>query len=1081
VSSVSRLDARLQAGGATEIVTVEANAIQVQTTSAAVGEVVSPEQVSELPLNGSNFVELTQIQPGVSAMNNFSTVNKGLLGGVDFSVNGNPVTNNLFLIDGANNNDVGSNRTILTYPSVDAISEFKMLRNSYGPEYGQASGAVISIVTKSGSNQFHGSLDYFGRNDLLDAEDTFAKQGNLAVRANGGSQHNNGKDELRRNDVIYSLGGPVKKDRVFFFFSQEFNREVRGFTRHSCVPNAFEIVGDFSHGVSCGGSPTLPAGTQAAGNPLKIANPSPAGLLIAQELPIANATPLPGSTDNWFQSLGSPINFREENARVDVNLTHSQVLTFRYTQDHWNNPSPNQTASGAGLWGDDVFPAIEGNWSQPSKSAIAKLTSTLSNTLVNELQFSYSGNAIITSVGGTKPGLAAQINAAIPTFFPASDKLQGGIPTMWGGVGPYGDFNQNLWSIAPYGNHMDLYTVRDDISKVHGSHAFKAGLFVSLNSKDEDQFGGQDRPTFQIGDAAWAESNPTGNYLADLLLPGQTFTGNLTEQNINPTDFARWRDYEFYVGDTWRARPNLTFEYGFRWSFYREPWAGNNAVALFDPATYNPAIANVIQPSTGTPQPNICNGLVFVPGTSFCQTAAAITGIPYTNGTFSKNGRALVPNANHDIAPRLGISWDPFNQGKTAIRMGVGQFYQRERVSTQIALTNSPPFALTTTQNRTLDALPPASQITFNGPGANSRNPVSVTPNSWQWNLSFEQELARDTAIEIGYIGNKGIHQTSAYDLNAIAPGPNRALGAYQSFGGLNQFRPFPTFGSIYQFDRNGWATYHSLQTLFRTRAGGHVNLQAAYTWSHSIANVDLTNSNGAGANPTNYTDPFNPNLDKGNSTINRPNIFVANAIFTLPKLTSSNSFLRGVAGGWELTTIGTLENGNSITVYDAGTPTGGGWNNLYGTGYAGNVRPLIVPGQSCNISIHGNQVLNPAAFTFTGLQIGTDTNPLIEPRGYCRAPSYQDLDLGIYKNFHVTERVNLQFRLDGFNALNHVNFRGDAINTEFGGGSVVSCGGKDCTATNTLITSTTAPKQFGVANNDKGPREIQYGLRITF
>ena len=193
-------------------------------------------------------------------------------------MNGNPTTNNLFLIDGANNNDVGSNRTILIYPSLDAISEFKMLRNSYGPEYGQASGAVISILTKSGGNAFHGSVDYFGRNDAVSAEDPFAKAQDVALfQATGQHFPHNGKDELRRNDIIWSLGGPIKKDKLFFFASEEFNREIRGFTRQSCVPTAAERSGDFSQDFNnasgtdqCGAAkPTLFPGTAAAGNPLK--------------------------------------------------------------------------------------------------------------------------------------------------------------------------------------------------------------------------------------------------------------------------------------------------------------------------------------------------------------------------------------------------------------------------------------------------------------------------------------------------------------------------------------------------------------------------------------------------------------------------------------------------------------------------------------------------------------------------------------------------------------------------------------------------------------------------------------------
>ena len=214
VDTTTTVDAQLQVGSVSETVTVQANALQVQTDSASLGVTVDGTQVRELPLNGRNFVQLTQLQPGVSAANGFQNTGKGLNGGVDMSVNGNPTTNNLFLVDGVNNNDVGSNRTILIYPSNEAIAEFKMLLNSYGPEYGQASGSVISIITRSGTNSFHGSVFYNGRNDALNTYTFFS-----APNAGKGLPLN-GKDKQRRNDWGYSIGGPIHKDKLFFFWSQ---------------------------------------------------------------------------------------------------------------------------------------------------------------------------------------------------------------------------------------------------------------------------------------------------------------------------------------------------------------------------------------------------------------------------------------------------------------------------------------------------------------------------------------------------------------------------------------------------------------------------------------------------------------------------------------------------------------------------------------------------------------------------------------------------------------------------------------------------------------------------------------------
>src|SRR5689334_5788258 len=199
VSSTTAVNPVLDVGSATEQVTVEAGAVQVETTSGAVGNVIEGNEVQQLPLNGRSFTQLTQLMPGVSPAANFDTKNKGLQAGVDFSVNGNNTTGNIFMVDGVNNNDIGSNRTILVYPSIDAIQEFKILRNSYGPEYGQAMGAIVSIVTRGGTNQFHGNVFYGGRNDVLNATDFFNNQTGIK------------KDVLRRNDWGYTIGGPVVK------------------------------------------------------------------------------------------------------------------------------------------------------------------------------------------------------------------------------------------------------------------------------------------------------------------------------------------------------------------------------------------------------------------------------------------------------------------------------------------------------------------------------------------------------------------------------------------------------------------------------------------------------------------------------------------------------------------------------------------------------------------------------------------------------------------------------------------------------------------------------------------------------
>ena len=692
-ATTTTADVKLQVGSATEHVDVEANAIQVQTDNASLGETVEGQQVRELPLNGRSFVQLTQLAPGVSAANNFDSKNKGLQGGVDFSVNGNQTTNNLYLVDGANNNDTGSNRTILIYPSIESIAEFKMLRNSYGAEYGGAAGAVINIVTRSGSNDWHGSALYSGRNTALNARTFFAAQRTAIANAAGQTLAHDGKDKVNRNDWGYSIGGPIIKNKLFFFWSQEWNHEIRGVTKTACVPNAAEISGDFSGdnaSNACGfqgatpaeSLPNIPTALQSPTNKYKIANPDPAALVLLQKYPLPNQAMTGGN--NWSASLPTPLKWRQENVRVDYNLSKNNTIMGRFTQDSWSNDSYN-----AGYWGEDPFPALNDNWIQPSKSIVGKWTRTIGTTMVNDASFTYSNNRITITPGGTDPGtgslyggaLLNAISAAVPSLYPQSIKTaSAGTPTIWGGLGAYGSYN-NYWTIAPWQNQLDLYVAKDDASKVIGKHTIKFGGQISWNGKDEDtSTSASERPTF--GNGGWDTSVPTANDLANLMIPGANW--NMTETSTNVRAQLRWHDDALYIADNWKVTPRLTLDLGLRWDLLDAPVQPNNQITNFQPSLYNPAL----------PGTDACNGLWVVAGTDPCGAANAQFGTAFSSGTPGP-GRSLVNNNNHLFSPRVGIAWDPWGDGNTAIRLGAGRFMQRERVSRYTLVANAP-FAVTT-------------------------------------------------------------------------------------------------------------------------------------------------------------------------------------------------------------------------------------------------------------------------------------------------------------------------------------------------------------------------------------------------
>ncbi len=809
VSNITRQDIALEVGQVTEVVQISADSVQIQTETGAVGEIISGEQVRELPLNGRSFVQLTQLQPGVSGQDTLDSKSKGLFGGVDFSVNGNSAQSNLFLTDGANNNDTGSNRTILLFPSIEAIAEFKSLRNSYGPEYGQAAGAVISISTRGGTNDFHGSLFYFGRNDALNAAEFFSK-------TRGGV-----KDALRRHDYGFSLGGPIIKNRLFFFYSQEWNEELRGQARFGSVPTLLERQGNFTqprfaaNGQRC--SPNAIGGGRPGADTqiIPAANLSAAGITLMKLFPAPNSSN--GTCDNWSQSLNSPINFREENIRIDYNITSKHKLFGRYTRDDWSNGYPVQVGS---LWGDDAFPTVESDWKQPSQQAAFKLTSTLGSTSVNEIQFSYSGNRINVDPG-SGGDINREINTAIPGFYPDSEKVNGldrPHPVFWGGISPfYSSTGSDLWAQIPFRNVLDIYSIRDDFSTVRGNHTLKMGFLYDIAGKDEDS--GPNNEAVQFWGPGGCCQGSSGNPLADFLTQGTFFGFN--ETNTMPVGQTRYKNLEFYLGDSWKVKTNLTLELGARYSILYEPYDKRDLISSFSPDAYDPT----------RPASDPCNGLIVPKGTNPCSgIAGASTPLEFSN-------RALREDNYKNLAPRLGVAWDVFKNGKTAVRAGFGQFYLRERIAPIFAaLTLNAPFAKTIAGQRTLDGQFTGLGAASNGSPQYGLSTEAKTPYSLQFNFSVGQQIFRDTVVEVGYVGNRARNQLTHYDVNQVLP-QNRVAAAFAAdANAANLFRPYSNFGSIYIFERGGRADYDSMQVLFRTRFSKSFSLQAAYTFSKSTS-----------------------------------------------------------------------------------------------------------------------------------------------------------------------------------------------------------------------------------------------------
>jgi Carboxypeptidase regulatory-like domain/TonB-dependent Receptor Plug Domain len=1082
-SSTATVNAVLEVGATTDQVTVEASTVQVETSTGAIGNVVEGNEVRELPLNGRNFIELTQLAPGVSPIAGFDVVKKGLEGGTDFSVNGNSVTSNLFLVDGVNNNDIGSNRTILIYPSLQAIDEFKILRNSYGPEYGQAAGAIVNIVTRGGTNQFHGGVFYDGRNDALNANSYF---NNL----NGAR-----RPPLHRNDYGFNIGGPVIKDRLFFFESEEWNKEKRGIGRFAEVPTLAERMGDFSNlrpgvdanGNLCDPAPIVP-GSVTPGNPngtpftaIPAGQISIGGQTIAMTYPLPNITGAPNCI-NWGENFSAPVPWREDNVRLDVKLTPTWSLMGRFTNDDWAQPFPSTLS----YWGDDIYPSTEGSWKQPGRQATIKLTKLLGSTAVNDFQLSYAMNRISVAQSGS--GVAANANPVTgtdltptelqlltnvnsPPFFSPSSKFGGaqglGQPLFWSSI----DGTQNIQNgpagigdMGPWRNNQQLMILKDDFSKVFGAHTFKVGFIATNNQKNEefDNSSGQNSQywTTSSVDAA-GNGNSTGNGIFDLLWNQSMWGGS--ENSTTVYSQMRWHDYEFYAGDNYKVRRNLTLEYGVRWSLLRNAFTGDDHYGNWQPSAYDPAIGGA----------SPCNGeLLLKPGIQLCNQLAASLGLASSGAVLGPN-RSLKPQNDHMIAPRLGLAWDPKGNGKTSIRAGFGQFFLRDAVGPLEGGVEVAPFVTSVNFVRPLDTVP--SGLIASGTPSRSTALDTRNPYTLQYNLTVERELFPNTKLELAYVGNGSRHLVAFSDVNPVP------VSQQVNFAENNDptLRPFGTgnWGSIFQRQWSAVSNYNALQALFRTRLKT-VDAQFAYTWSKTLTNTDITDSSSSSNALNTYLDAFNHHLDYGPAQINRPHMLVGNIVYKVPTFTGQNGFVRTALGGWELSSILSYASGPSLTVLAGGTGAPGG---ILGTGFTSGERPNRVPGQSCRSQRGGQSWLNPAAFTLNNYVLGG--NPT-SPRGVCLGPGNAQTDLSVAKNFKITERVTAKFSLDFFNVFNKTQFIATAMNLNLSNSGVVCTAASPCPGhANDTIEWDPSQLQgdFGVNTAARDARQIQYGLKIDF
>ena len=676
VAQKARVDVTLEVGAAsTEVVVEGTNVAQVETQSSELAGVVTGKEITQLELNGRNFTSLVSLVPGVSNQTGQDEPQVGINGSVGFSMNGGRTEYNNWELDGGDNMDNGSNGTLNVYPSVDSISEFKVLTSNYGAQYGRNGSGTVEVETKSGTRAFHGDVYEFVRNDMFNALN-YADQA-----SHGGSGV---VAPYKKNDFGYTLGGPVyipgvynkNKEKTFFFWSQEWRRERVPNSFNQQVPYSAERTGDFSDlclptpGPECPIDPRTGAAWNGSMGPLPVA---PAAQTLLQLIPLATpGNDIPGKA-TFIENVTQPTSWREELFRVDHNINSKNRATFRYIHDSWT------TVNTTPIWTGSAFPTVTQFFNGPGVSMVARLTSNLSPTFLNEFVASYTTDHIAFKSQGNNWQRPAGFSSDMGGF-PSSNNFGGKLPAINIGTGAAygGGFYMDpdgVWPEGPY-NANPTYTFRDNLTKIVGRHNLQFGAYFVQGQKNE-------LSTLSVnGSLNFDTSSPisSGNAFADMLL------GNIANysQGSNQVKFyQRYKIFEPYFQDDWRATDRLTLNLGVRISLegtYHEKY---NHAYNWDPATFDPAAAPFIYDSSGVAPPNApANALTTGTANALVTDASGnvignpFDGLVHCGGpapTISIVGMpdAAVGSTKYDscnqghlfnAGPRIGFAWDRVEQ-----------------------------------------------------------------------------------------------------------------------------------------------------------------------------------------------------------------------------------------------------------------------------------------------------------------------------------------------------------------------------------------------------------------------------------
>jgi hypothetical protein len=968
-----RADLKLDIGQMSEAVTIQAETPLIQTNSSDLGATIANEQIEALPLNGRNFVSLTRTIPGVlrppPGANIDGAGSLAWRAGSGFSANGHRARDNNYLLDGVDNNETWL-QTVVIFPSVDALDEFKMQTSTYSAEFGKSLGGVVNIQIKSGGNTVHGNAFDFERNDAFDANNFF---NNRAGRA---------KPDFKQHQFGATLGGPIVKDRTFFFVDYQGLRINQGQTYVSTVPSAKMRAGDFSEINRTIYDPLNP-GTPFAGNIIPSNRFDPASRnIISQLYPEPNAA---GSRSSTGQTINNyvinPVLQRQDNqfdVKLDHNVSANNRAFVRYSFQKTHRYLPATLPHGdAGV----TFGAGDGNIK--AQGLAFNDTHSFSSSLLNEFRFGWNSIKFFMTPIDYLANPAAAVG--IPGIN-LNDSTSGMTQLVFDNIRNLGA-NSN----QPLITNQNDFQVFNSLTRVSGKHTMKVGGSVTLRSREilnADTIVGNFRFNSNMTSSCagivsgCTPAANTGFDVASFLLG---YAASKTRNLFDAQTYTEKRpEYAVYVQDDWRAANKLTLNLGLRWDLF-VPWVEvDDRQSNFDTTTGKFVVAS---------------------------PDAVLNGI--------KVGRYLQTYSKKDFGPRFGFAYDMTGDGKTVMRGGVGIFWNFTPGGTSSSKAQNPPFlqstALTTTFAPTLQVsagLPPPPGVDPSRPAAGStRSAFDVNfrdAYSTNFNFNVQRQLGRNYLLEVAYVGSRGRQM-------AIKVNPNQAPPV-RGVTSADVNRPFiglsPALRDVGTLSSTGFLNYNGLLVKFQRRYANGFSFMNSYTYGQAI---DLNSDNDGGVTLLNV---YDPSINRGPSDYDVKHTFVSNVVYALPFAKQNK-----VLGGWQLAGILYARTGRALTITQSqgvlSTGTNGGQQQAN--------RPNRIGDNIANPDQTIDHWFDPAAF-----QIVPETTATYGSAGrnIARGPGYFNIDVNLVK---ITRfgRFEHELRVEAFNVLNHPAFADP--NTTFG------------------------------------------------